>query len=723
MIRISQIALLALLHICVGSGAFAQPTLTNVDNVNAAGNATLHWELFAPVGGEEFVYNEIKVFDLAGGLLSPGPHIIGPDLTTGQLPTGWVMPSILYNADDYACCYVAVQVTTNDGGATTDPSLSSPFLCSIHLSAIEGAGGIDLAWNSPHALSGIAAGGDFNVEKLNATTAVWDIIAIVPDNSAGGIYTDDPGPCNNIHIYRITQTAPNGVDTNVSNATDLITGSANNESPVTTHVDVDPTTGLAVVHFEYNVTAETLGYIIYMCTSAGSSQILQIGDPNATSAIIPPSLASTGVEEYRVAAFDCINDDGTPNPNAAGECASSIYTTATQIPCTDRAQISWNQPWGMDGGVDEYLIQARLFDVGGSSWGVWGTIGSLTAGFGTFIHEGANVSSTYEYRVIAISTTANVAHSNSYELEFTYPDAPDSPSIIRASVLTSGDVEIVVWTDPLAVDINLYQLERLDGFDNSWAPILAPLPSTLGFPLTFVDTSVNTDSKSYTYRCSVYNECGAAVATSNIGKTILLQGWSSDEPEEYLNNLIWTQYEEFPTGVGSYELIRANTRTEVATLLSSQSAAQLFAEDYVGDLTDLPGDFCYTVIAIANNPEDGVQGSVSNKVCLSEEPLIWIPTAFTPNNDGLNDYFPWDINESSLGFVTQGVDGGEPVFKMSIISRWGDLIFESEDVNSCWDGTSNGNDVPDGVYSVVIRVLDGSGKWHKVSQAIQVLRP
>jgi gliding motility-associated-like protein len=723
MIRISQIVIFTLLYIGVGSGAIAQPTLTHVDNVNAAGNATLYWDLFMPVGTEEFVHNEIKVFDLAGGLLSPSPHIIGPDLTTGQLPTGWVMPSILYNADDYACCYAAVQVTTNDGGVTNDPSLSSPFLCTIHLGASEGPGGIDLVWNSPHALSGIAAGGDFNVEKLNATTAVWDVIAIIPDNINGGTYTDDPGPCNNLHIYRIRQTAPNGVDTNVSNATDLITGTGNNDSPVTTHVDVDPATGLAVVHFNYNVTPETLGYIIYMCTSAGAAQILQIGDPNATSASIPTSLASVGVEEYRVAAFDCINDDGTPNPNAAGECTSSIYTTATQIPCTDRAQVSWNEPWGIDGGVEEYLIQARLFDAGSGSWGVWGTIGSLTAGFGTFIHEGADVASTYEYRVIAISTTANVAHSNSYELEFTYPDAPEPPSIIRASVLNSGEVEIVVWTDPLAVDINLYQLERLDGYDNSWGPILAPLSSTLGFPLTFVDTSVNTDSKSYTYRCSVYNECGAAVATSNIGKTILLQGWSSDEPEAYLNNLIWSQYEEFPTGVGSYELIRANTRTEVATPLSSQSSSQFFAEDYVGDLTYLPGDFCYTIIAIANNPEDGVQGSVSNKVCLSEDPLIWIPTAFTPNDDGLNDYFPWDMGGSSLGFVTEGVDGGEPVFRMSIVSRWGDTIFESENVNSCWDGTSNGNDVPDGVYSAVIRVLDGSGKWHTVSQAIQVLRP
>ena len=62
-----------------------------------------------------------------------------------------------------------------------------------------------------------------------------------------------------------------------------------------------------------------------------------------------PSLASTMSESYRVATFDCINDDGTPNPNAAGECTSSIYATVSQIPCTDRAQVNWNEPYGMQG--------------------------------------------------------------------------------------------------------------------------------------------------------------------------------------------------------------------------------------------------------------------------------------------------------------------------------------------------------------------------------------
>ncbi len=103
---------------------------------------------------------------------------------------------------------------------------------------------------------------------------------------------------------------------------------------------------------------------------------------------------------------------------------------------------------------------------------------------------------------------------------------------------------------------------------------------------------------------------------------------------------------------------------------------------------------------------------------------IWIPTAFTPNGDEVNDWYPWDPDgETNLGFVSDSIPSGGSVFNMTILSRWGDTLFESDAINECWDGRVNGNEIPDGVYSSIIRILDGSGKWHVISQPIQVLRP
>ena len=108
---------------------------------------------------------------------------------------------------------------------------------------------------------------------------------------------------------------------------------------------------------------------------------------------------------------------------------------------------------------------------------------------------------------------------------------------------------------------------------------------------------------------------------------------------------------------------------------------------------------------------------------MTEEPLIWIPDAFTPNNDGLNDCFPWDQGANQMGFVTRETSDGSEYFNMKILSRWGDTIYETNSINQCWDGTAYGEPVPDGVYSVVVRILDGSGKWHLISQAVQVFKP
>ena len=116
--------LLSLVTLCafalgsVSGLAQSPPNLTHVDNVNNAGNATLYWDVFEQQGTEEFVQNEIKVFDLDQNPLGTQWHIISSEFVNGNLvlPTGWVMPSFLYDANQLAHCYIGVQVTVDNGG-------------------------------------------------------------------------------------------------------------------------------------------------------------------------------------------------------------------------------------------------------------------------------------------------------------------------------------------------------------------------------------------------------------------------------------------------------------------------------------------------------------------------------------------------------------------------------------------------------------------------------
>jgi gliding motility-associated-like protein len=91
----------------------------------------------------------------------------------------------------------------------------------------------------------------------------------------------------------------------------------------------------------------------------------------------------------------------------------------------------------------------------------------------------------------------------------------------------------------------------------------------------------------------------------------------------------------------------------------------------------------YRVVATQNGNSQIT--STSNEVGVLLSALIYVPNAFTPDGDGLND---------TWGAVGQGFSE----FKMQVFNRWGELIFESANINEFWDGTHNNEKAQDGVY-------------------------
>jgi gliding motility-associated-like protein len=82
-------------------------------------------------------------------------------------------------------------------------------------------------------------------------------------------------------------------------------------------------------------------------------------------------------------------------------------------------------------------------------------------------------------------------------------------------------------------------------------------------------------------------------------------------------------------------------------------------------------------------------GCVDSAYTLVEGPvMIYIPNAFTPNNDGMNDAFKVVISE-----VVR--------YELDIFNRWGENVFHSEDPDEVWIGNVNGGDhyAPTGMYN------------------------
>ena len=129
---------------------------------------------------------------------------------------------------------------------------------------------------------------------------------------------------------------------------------------------------------------------------------------------------------------------------------------------------------------------------------------------------------------------------------------------------------------------------------------------------------------------------------------------------------------------------------QAATLPSQYGALTAYLWNTGSTLTGIqvrnPGLYWLTAQTPCSNLADSIWAV--QDFC---ESYLWIPTAFTPDGDGTNDYF-----------IFQGAP--EPV-KLSIFDRWGNRVFYSDNYQNDWDGSYQGEPLSAGVYTYLIEYL------------------
>lgn len=107
-----------------------------------------------------------------------------------------------------------------------------------------------------------------------------------------------------------------------------------------------------------------------------------------------------------------------------------------------------------------------------------------------------------------------------------------------------------------------------------------------------------------------------------------------------------------------------------------------------------------TVYRATNTLPNGCEVSDRYTVVVLNDALVWVPTAFTPNGDGKNDYY------GPIGKVPDG-------YKLQIYNRNGEVVYESRTINDRWNGWWKGKRQPMGVYIYVIYYKDMQNKQHQ----------
>ena len=104
-------------------------------------------------------------------------------------------------------------------------------------------------------------------------------------------------------------------------------------------------------------------------------------------------------------------------------------------------------------------------------------------------------------------------------------------------------------------------------------------------------------------------------------------------------------------------------------------------ENYL--VINIPG--IYTILV-----NDGLCSNIDSINIVDCASNLWLPNAFSPNGDALNDYF----NPIISGMINS--------YRLLIYNRWGQQIFETNNLNVGWDGTYNGTPCPGELYTYYI---------------------
>lgn|GEM_PF-1630907 len=210
----------------------------------------------------------------------------------------------------------------------------------------------------------------------------------------------------------------------------------------------------------------------------------------------------------------------------------------------------------------------------------------------------------------------------------------------------------------------------------------------------FIDTDVSPDKENYCYKYTYFDVCGNESEQSDAYCTIFLTSTSPNQLDWTLylipnitttNQVVYTI--EFIDANGAISAVARTTdlSESVAAITNGTDASEVSFRVVATQVVTLPSGVTFPFT------------SLSNIYTFNLPAAAFIPSAFTPNNDGINDIF-----KPELRFVQSGA--------MIIYDRWGSIVFETDNLATGWDGTeaSGSRLAPVGTYTYKISAISNN---------------
>ncbi|MFL5763371.1 MAG: PKD domain-containing protein [Bacteroidia bacterium] len=565
-----------------------------------------------------------------------------------------------------ACSSTAVATVTNGGAIAI--AVNSPTICNGSTATLSASGGTTYTWSAGAAPLGV-----------NTATAS-------PSTTTTYTVTGATGTCTGTAVSTVTVnplpvTIVNSPSVCAGTAATLTAGGATTYSWSAGAASTGVTTASAspAATTTYTVTGTSAG-----CTSTAVSTVT-INPPPVSNAgpdlllctANPGNLgtAATAGDTYAWNPGTGLSSTTASNPavtltNAGASAVTTTYTvtTTSSAGCTstDAVNVTVDPVQTANAGSPQSLCFGSSVTLAGSVGGS-ATGGTWSGGSGTFSPNANTLNATY---------TPGAADTVGGSVTLTLTSSSSGPCPFASSnvTLTFLPSPVVAFTStppgcpPLCVIFT----------DNSVAPGGG---SIVSWSWDFGDggTATGSPSPSHCYSSSGFYNVGLTVTSANgCSATLTIPQFVQ---VYYVPNALFAANPPSSTIFDGVISFTDESTTHVPGNIVS------WAWDF-GDGTtsnvqnppphqfpvDNPGTYNVTLTVVNN---DGCTATYTLPVEIGPEFTFYIPNCFTPNDDGVNDYFFGD----GIGIVK---------YDIWIFDRWGNQIFHGDYLHDKWDGRANG---------------------------------
>lgn len=541
-----------------------------------------------------------------------------------------------------------------------------------------------LLWNLPSVSCGTITA--YEIYYSESKTGPYTLLTQISNPNQISYFHSVPG--KNFYYYMTTLANCTGQISLHSDTLD------NFDPPVIPIESIDVAGGKCLLKWKLPVTTKQLSYIIYRSTPNGTIPIDTVS--NTDSYLDQSSNPLLKPEAYYILALDpCGNASIFDKPHF------SIFSEIAIDTCKRSLDIKWSPYENWINGVQEYQVWVGLN--GSAPAPVATTLPSVR----TYTVQDLNDGDKFCIFIRAVQALNGITASSNehcFDVKIVQPVKWLQPYAV--SVLPDNSIDLK-WSWNTSAEIKSAEIFSSSGSKN----IYDLTGFSFTFPLsklnTFNYTGKNPALSSVNFKIKTTDLCNTVVESSPIG-SIFLKGTANQDKS---NTLSWSFQEPTDVTILEYEVNKIINGVETIGGTITNGIGEF------SDKVDIDNPYeekiCYYITArvrVKLGDSSVVEDIIrSNTVCVNQFATLIFPNALIP--DGLN-------NE----FKPVSVFAQNAVYSLVIYDRWGQKVFETNDINKAWKGKKNNDALPAGMYVYLAKLIQPNGRVEEKKGEVMLIR-